>query len=73
MANEVDYKDLFYSLIADITLADHIGDVCNSIEVALIDARDEVEWIDLQELGRKLGERGITTLYGVKLTDEEEL
>jgi hypothetical protein len=53
-------EKLLLQFIASLTLCDHMGDVCDDINV------------DLHDLGRQLGKLGITTLGGIELTDEDE-
>lgn len=66
-------RDILLQLIASLTLCDHMGDVCDSIQKTLDLLSIKVdEWNDLYELGSVLGKMGITTLYGTELWDEED-
>lgn len=48
----IDYKRALYDLIRSLTLDDHMGDVCDSIEMCLREIHDPAygEWNDLYEL-----------------------
>ena len=69
------YETTIYQFIASLTFCDHLGDVCNEIDTMLgrigSDIRSE-DWCDLWELSGLLGKRGITTLYGTSLGDDDE-
>lgn len=68
----VNYKELFYKLIASLTLCDHMGDVAEVIEEALRKASDFVWFDDLEDLQVELAKRGVTTLYGTSFEGEYE-
>lgn len=65
--SEPDYKAIFYSLLASLTLADNMSDVGGDVERALKLAGDDFEWIEWGELRVILGSRGIKTLYNTEL------
>lgn len=65
-------RALMLSFIASLTLADHMGDVSNDVEMVLKRLGVEIEWGEWDELGRALGRIGVKTLYGTDLTDGEE-
>jgi hypothetical protein len=65
-------EKLLLQFIASLTLCDHMGDVCDDINVVLDALSKPMEWDDLHDLGRQLGKLGITTLGGIELTDEDE-
>ena len=69
---EPDYKMIMLNLIASLTLDDHMGDVSNSVSEALKQAQIDVgEWENFDELGNKLYNIGVTTLWGTELGPEE--
>jgi hypothetical protein len=64
---EPDYKQLLLSLIRSLGLADHMGDVAEDVQKILQEIDDplaKVEWEDLSDLGSKLSDRGIKTVWG---------
>ena len=63
----MNYRTLLLQLLASLTLCDHMGDVSNNIATVLKKLDIRLEWDDFSELGRKLAEKGITTLMGTKL------
>ena len=63
-------EDILLSLIASLTLCDHMRDVANDVKMALKRAGITVEWEDLYELRLALGRMGISTLSGVKLSTD---
>ena len=66
--SEPDYKAILLQLIAGFGLCDHMGDVAEAAQRALELAKVDVgEWDDLSDLGHKLGQIGITTLWGTSL------
>lgn len=66
-------KQICLELIASLTIADHMGDVSNELYEALRQLGevppDDLE--ELHELGSWLGSKGITTLYGTSMKDDE--
>lgn len=69
--SEIDYRTLLLQLIGSLTLCDHMGDVSNDVDFVLKKLGIEIEdWDEMYELASKLGEMGITTLYGTELTGE---
>lgn len=70
--SEINYKDLLLTFIASLTLSDHMGDVADDVDYVLKQLGLEMEWDGLDELGTKLGEMGITTLYGTSLTCDDD-
>jgi hypothetical protein len=69
---EPDYKKILLQFIASLTLSEDQGEIEEDI-AAVFDAIDmDIEWDDLDDLGRKLGKMGITTLYGSSLEDDFE-
>lgn len=67
-----DPKDILLQLIASLTLADHMGDVSNEIQKALEQLGETPEWDDFPELQKWLHAKGITTLYGTSIGDDDE-
>ena len=65
----MDYRELLLQFIASLTLCDHMGDVAGDIEKVLKEMGLTFEWDDLDDLRTKLGEMGVTTLYGTKILD----
>ena len=66
-----DYRKILLSLIASLSLDDHMGDVSNSVSEALKQAEIEIEWEDWEELQRGLHALGIETLWDTSLKGEE--
>jgi hypothetical protein len=70
---EIDYRTLLLQLCASLTLCDHLGDVLDDVLFVLRALEMEpAEWDDLADIGRALGQQGITTLYGTSLGEEDE-
>jgi hypothetical protein len=65
-------RELLLSFIASITLADHLGDVANEVNVVLKKLGLDVDWSEWSELGDALHEMGVTTLYGTSLASDDE-
>ncbi len=64
---EPDYKALLLSLIRSMGLADNMGDVAEDVQKVLSEIDDplaKTEWGNLSDLGSKLAERGIKTVWG---------
>jgi hypothetical protein len=57
--------------IASLTLADHLGDVCNDIDEVLTRTGllEGETWDTLEDLSSLLAKRGVTTLVGTSLGD----
>ncbi len=71
--SDTEYRNLLLSLIASLTLSDHMGDVSNDVHTCLRripDIPNDVLSCDWEELGPRLGRMGIKTLYGTELTGE---
>ena len=66
-----DYRKILLSLIASLSLDDHMGDVSGSVSEALKQAEIEIEWEDWEELQRGLHAQGIETLWDTSLEDEK--
>lgn len=67
-----DDRETLLSLIASLTLCDHMGDVTKEVKTALKKVGVVVdEWGDLDELGSVLGRMGIKTLQGISLSKED--
>jgi len=49
-----------------------MGDVSNDVQFVLDRLGIDEPWDELYELGTILGRRGVTTLYGTTLIDEDE-
>ena len=62
-----EWRELVLSFIGGLTLADNTGDMANDIAEVLKILEVNVEWDDLEELGRALGKMGIETLRGTEL------
>lgn len=62
-----DYKTILLQLIASLTLADHMGDVSNSMDTALRLAGVDIDWNDFSELQQSLYNLGVTTLHGTSI------
>jgi hypothetical protein len=60
-------RETLLQLIASLTLCDHMGDVANDVDIVLKRLGISFEWDELSEVGDKLGEMGITTLYGTSI------
>lgn len=67
----MDYKNLLLQFIASLTLCDHMGDVADDIIVVLKKMEIAIEWDDIDDLGKALGEMGVTTLYGTTLGEDD--
>ena len=63
-------RTLLLQFIGSLTLADHLGDVSNDIDAVLKRLGLDIEWHELSDLGKRLGEMGVTTLYGTILRDD---
>jgi hypothetical protein len=66
-----DYRAILLKLIGSLALCDHMGDVASDVQAALTQIGLDIKWDDLSDLGKKLGEMGVTTLYDTSLADEE--
>lgn len=63
----VDYKSLFYSLIASLTTCENLDEAGEDIKGALSEAGETSEWENLYELRDILNARGVRTLWGDSL------
>lgn len=68
----MDHKQLLLQLIASLTLADHMGDVANSVTFVLKKLGYDWEWEEWYELRNHLGRAGITTLYGTEVGGDDD-
>ena len=59
--------ELILQFVASYTLADHLGDVSDDVDVLLKKIGFNEEWDDEMELCDLLAKKGITTLYGTSL------
>jgi len=69
--SEEELKTLIYQFIGSLTLCDDIGGVCDCINEVLEKLGDNIEWDDLSDLADILGKRGVTTLHGTSLGEED--
>lgn len=67
-----EWRELVLQFIGSLTLCNHMGDVSNDVNVVLERIDEKIEWDEWWELGRALGDRGITTLQGTSLADDED-
>lgn len=67
-----EYRELILSLIASLTLCDHMGDVADDVNETLKRLGVTIEWDEWHDLGRALGKMGVTTLYGTPIGEDEE-
>ena len=67
-----DYRQILLQLIGSLTLADHMGDAAGDVAQALKMAGLDIEWDDLNELGARLGQMGVTTLHGTPLSSDDD-
>lgn len=70
MAEPPTARDILLMLIGSLTLADHMGDVSGDVSKALKMLGLDIEWDDWGDLGKRLAEMGVTTLYGTSLGDD---
>lgn len=71
MSDKPDFEKLFYQLIASLTLCDDINEVADDVSMALLLAKSNIkdkDWSSLSGLGRLMGKRGGTTLYGASVS-----
>ena len=71
----IDYKELFFKLIASLTLCDHMGDVMEDVECALRRAGVEIPEIHddyAEDVMDYCFKHNITTLYDTSLENEVE-
>jgi len=74
---EPNYKELLLSLIASMTLADHMGDVCDDVQTVMdkmgiecsVDLSGEG---DAQDFKRLLHNMGAKTVYGTEIWDADD-
>lgn len=62
-------RALALQFAASLTLADHLGDVSESLDKFLREAGVPMAWEDFPDLQRQLAARGVTTLYGTSLRE----
>lgn len=55
----MDYKKKYFSLLADLTLCDHIGDVANAVTDSLAHLDINDDWEFLSELHTILEKKGL--------------
>lgn len=66
------YENLILQFIGSLTICDHMGDVSNEIITVMEKLDLNIEWNDMNDLGRYLGKRGVTTLLGSPLWSAED-
>ncbi len=59
-------KELILTFIKSITLDDHMGDVCDSINAMLWRLGMDLDWDDLADLRNKLDEVGVPDWYDIE-------
>lgn len=64
-------QTVLLELIAGLTFAEGMGDVCNEVASALKRLGIRFKWHTLEELRAKLAERGVTHWDGTALMGEE--
>jgi hypothetical protein len=71
---EPDYKALLLSLLASMTMCDHMGDVCGDVQSVMdkMGVKCDVDLSDSREFRRVLHGLGAKTLYGSEIWDEED-
>ena len=67
-----EWESLILKFIGSLCLADHLGDVGEDVQEVLKQIGHEPEWDDFSDLMKWLHKRGVTTLHGTTLGDEEE-
>lgn len=67
MIQMIDYRQVLLSLIRSLGLSDNMGDVAEDVQRVLMEIDDplaKIEWDDLSDLGTKLSERGVKSVWG---------
>ena len=62
MTEEPDYKTILFNLIANLTLAEHMGDASNYADDALKAAGLDTSEIEWEDVGKWLCTQGLSTL-----------
>jgi hypothetical protein len=62
-------RDVFYRLVASLTLCDDMSDVADAIAEALDQIGDSIQFDNFAELREALAKRGVVTLFDMRLDE----